>query len=98
MTDVAAPEGERIKAEPDQDALVSVRGLTKRFPITRGIVDLNGCRDGRCRGSNGKCNEDAGRDGGRQQSRESSLHPMPLVLTGAAAPRPRDGCISRPRD
>jgi peptide/nickel transport system ATP-binding protein len=38
MTDVVAPESERLSAEPDQDALVSVRGLTKRFPITRGIV------------------------------------------------------------
>jgi peptide/nickel transport system ATP-binding protein len=38
VTDVAAPEREPSRADPDQNALVSVRGLTKRFPITRGII------------------------------------------------------------
>jgi oligopeptide/dipeptide ABC transporter ATP-binding protein len=38
LTDVAAPETQVVEAEPDQNALVSVRGLTKRFPITRGVI------------------------------------------------------------
>jgi oligopeptide/dipeptide ABC transporter ATP-binding protein len=38
MTDTATTITERAQTEPDKDALVSVRGLTKHFPITQGII------------------------------------------------------------
>jgi peptide/nickel transport system ATP-binding protein len=38
VSDITLPEQELSRTEPDQRALVSVRGLTKYFPITRGII------------------------------------------------------------
>ncbi len=38
MTDTAATLAERADTPPDESALVSVRGLTKYFPITQGII------------------------------------------------------------
>jgi oligopeptide/dipeptide ABC transporter ATP-binding protein len=38
VTDVVAPETEAVETGPDRNALVSVRNLTKHFPITRGII------------------------------------------------------------
>jgi oligopeptide/dipeptide ABC transporter ATP-binding protein len=38
VTDLAEPAAASETAPPDPDALLSVRNLTKRFPITRGII------------------------------------------------------------